>query len=310
MSRRVLALIQKLSHRFSIFDLATSEEILRIQLPDFPHEMVVDREGKFAYVGHYGVETSGHTGDGGHKVIAIDLAKGAVSHEIDCWPYYRIHGLLLDNAGRLYALSERDNTLLVIDDPSSQTSPSSAVPVGGIKPHLMAVTRDGATAICANILSHTITRVAPHDATVVPVAINMGRKPEGLAFSHDEKQVFVTSRVSATLSRVAVDTMKIEAQAKTRGDTNRVYLDRSGRLVLCNFEDKSITLADTESLEETFHHDLGHSPVALSLDPDLPVAHVSTLANEVVSIDLDARCIVGVLRDTGVEPDVSQVLIV
>jgi hypothetical protein len=48
---------QKLAHSFSYYDLETGKELHRITFPDFPHEFAVDSESRYAYVGHYGIET-------------------------------------------------------------------------------------------------------------------------------------------------------------------------------------------------------------------------------------------------------------
>ena len=64
MSRDTLLLVEKCSHCFSYYDVDSGERIASIPLGTFPHEFVIDSAARNAYVGHYGVETSGHTGAG------------------------------------------------------------------------------------------------------------------------------------------------------------------------------------------------------------------------------------------------------
>lgn len=60
MSQEILLLVEKCSHCFSYYDLDSGKLLHSIELEKFPHEFVVDSKNRYAYVGHYGVETSGH----------------------------------------------------------------------------------------------------------------------------------------------------------------------------------------------------------------------------------------------------------
>ena len=151
-SRYVLLLVEKCSHCFSWYDPESGERLRSLRLPDFPHEFVTDSANRFAYVGHYGVETSGHPGPGGHSVLQIDIRSGELVRTINLYPFNRIHGLQIDAQDRLYALSEEKATLLVLDNPATDDTPRRAVPSGGIKSHLFALTRDGQAAYCMNLL--------------------------------------------------------------------------------------------------------------------------------------------------------------
>jgi len=183
----ILLLVEKCSHCFSYYDIDSGQRLASIALKDFPHEFVVDARQQYAWVGHYGVETSGHPGAGGTEIFQIDIAARRLMRSIDIAPFNRLHGMQMDNQGRLYALSEERAELVVIDHPASASAPSRAVGTGGIKSHLFALTRDGQTAYSMNLLSHTVTKICPHDATVAPIACKPGEKPEGHALSADEK---------------------------------------------------------------------------------------------------------------------------
>ena len=127
-----------------------------VALPEFPHEFVTDAANRYAYVGHYGVEHSGISGPGGHTIFQIDIRSSTLVRSIDLSPFNRIHGLQIDDQDRLYALSEEKATLLVLDQPQTDTAPKRAVSSGGVKSHLFALSRDGQTAYCMNLLSHTV----------------------------------------------------------------------------------------------------------------------------------------------------------
>jgi len=307
MTRDILLLVEKCSHCFSYYDIATGERLHSIALPDFPHEFVVDRERRFAYVGHYGVETSGHLGAGGTQILQIDIAQGRLVRTIDIAPFNRLHGMQMDEAGRLYALSEDRAQLVVIDQPATDTAPRRAVPTGGIKSHLFALTRDGRTAFSMNLLSHTVTRIRPHDPLAQPVACAPGEKPEGYALSADEKTLYVTCRWSNTVCAIDVATMQVVRCAPTRDDPTRLYLFRDGRMVATNYGERSLSVFDPATLEELAHIPMEARAIALSYHPTQPLAFVSQDNDKVGLFNMETLRFERFIA-TQREPDVSQLV--
>src|SRR5207253_9348530 len=95
-TNNTLLLVEKCSHCISWYDIESGRRVHSVALPDFPHEFVTDRDNRHAWVGHYGVETSGHAGPGGHALLQIDIAAGKLVRTIDLSPFNRIHGLQMD----------------------------------------------------------------------------------------------------------------------------------------------------------------------------------------------------------------------
>ncbi|MGH3752278.1 MAG: hypothetical protein ACRDRP_06200 [Pseudonocardiaceae bacterium] len=54
----VLVLVEKGSHALSFYEVDTGRRLHTVTLAAYPHELVVDAERRFAYVGHYGVRPS------------------------------------------------------------------------------------------------------------------------------------------------------------------------------------------------------------------------------------------------------------
>lgn len=275
MTQEILLLVEKCSHCFSYYDIESGERLHSIALEEFPHEFVVDAAKRFAYVGHYGVETSGHLGHGGTRIFQIDIAARRLARTIDIAPFNRLHGMQMDEQGRLYVLSEDRAQLVVLDHPETDTAPRRAVPAGGIKSHLFALTRDGQTAYVMNLLSHTVTKVRPHDATAAPVPCSPGEKPEGYALSADEKTLYVTNRWSNTLAAIDTATMKVLREAPSREDATRLYLYRDGRLVVTNYGERSLSVVDPANLKELARIPMEARAIALSFHPTRPLAFVS-----------------------------------
>ncbi|MDR7308466.1 YncE family protein [Rhodoferax saidenbachensis] len=308
MARDTLLLVEKCSHCFSWYDIASGERLRSVQLPNFPHEFVTDRAERYAYVGHYGVETSGHVGEGGHSLLQIDIRSSELVRSIDLSPFNRIHGLQMDQQDRLYALSEEKSTLLVLEQPATDTAARRAVPSGGIKSHLFALTQDGQTAFCMNLLSHTVTKVKPWDPLFAPVACHPGQKPEGYCLSADETTLFVSNRWSNTLSAIDTDTMAVRYSAASREDVTRIYRSADGRLFTSNYGDRSISVVDPQTLKETAYLKLDGRAIALTFHPFQPLAFISLDSDRVAVLDINSLKILRFIA-TQKEPDVSKVVV-
>lgn len=308
MKREILLLVEKCSHCFSYYDIETGERLYSIPLEDFPHEFVVDPQQRFAYVGHYGVETSGHLGVGGTKIFQIDIAARKLVRCIDIAPFNRLHGMQMDAEGRLYALSEDRAQLVVLEHPATDTAPRRAVSTGGLKSHLFALTRDGRTAYSMNLLSHTVTKIRPYDATFAPVACAPGEKPEGYALSADEQTLYVTCRWSKTVCAIDTASMEILHAAPSRDDATRLYLYRDGRLVATNYGERSLSVLDPISLNELAHIPMEARAIALSYHPTKPLAFVSQDNDKLGLFNMETLKFERFIT-TQREPDVSHLIV-
>ncbi len=307
MATDVLLLNQKCAHTVSLYDVQSGKALKHIRLPNYPHEFVVDSKQEFAYVGHYGILGADCVGDqGGCSVFVIDLHKGEHVHTLSTWPFYRIHGLAMDQQDRLYAMSEGHSTLLIFDQPRNAVAADRAVPSGGYKTHLFALSRDGETAYGINLLSNTVTKIKPHDPVFAPVPMYPGRKPEGNCLSADETRLFVTNRLDNTLVAIDTGSLQIVGTASTGEDPNRVYRDPTGRLLTTNYGESSLSVFD-EQLNSLGTITLPHRPIAISFHPNGELAFVSFKGDQIGILDLHSGQFVRFF-DTLAEPDVSCLL--
>ncbi|KTT12064.1 hypothetical protein NS2R_11430 [Pseudomonas oryzihabitans] len=307
MSREILLLVEKCAHTFSFYDVDSGDALEHIPLPEFPHEFVVDAANRYAYVGHYGIETSSHKGEGGCSVFVIDLQARKHVRTLDIWPYRRPHGLALDDQGRLYVLSEADSTLLIFDEPERRDVPDRAVPSGGYKSHLVALSRDGATAFALNLLSNTVTRLAPQDPTRAPEPLQPGSRPEGNCFSRDERLLYVSTRGDDGIVAIDTQSLEIVARGRTGRDPTRIYRDRRDRLYVTNYGETSLSVFD-ERLQPLGRIELESTAIAMSLHPTRDLAFVTLKDQRVGMLDLETWQMRRYFK-TLLEPDVSQVIV-
>lgn len=301
-----LALVEKGEHHLGFYNPATGECEGALPLPDFPHEMVLDPDGRTAYIGHYGARNAQDPAPGGKAVFVVDLLARAHLHTIPLPHWNRIHGVACDGLGRLYALAEAEDVLLVMDNPKTAHGPDHILPTGGKKGHLLVVTKDGKTAFTSNLASHTISWLHPY-VEDTPRQISSGLKPEGLCFSADEKSLFVLTRGDAGLQEISCKDGTVLRRIALRGDCTRVYRHGADHLLVSNYGDQCICLLNRETLQEVAHLPLCGHPTAACLHPEKPEAYVALEHGEMQVVDLAAFSAVHRFP-TGHEPDVSILL--
>lgn len=279
----VLAVVEKADRRLAFFDVGSGQRLSDVVLGDFPHELVADADRRFAYVGHYGVEVSAVTGPGGSAVFVVDLRQRTLVRVIDIFPFNRVHGMGMDGTGRLYALSEEKATLLEFDEPATATAPSRAVGTGGIKTHLFTVTRGGEKAYVTGLLSHTVSLVRPHDASVAPVVAPAGLLPESSCLSRDERTLFVGARRTPAVLALDAHSLRVRKELKVDGDPLRVYAVSDDQLLVTDLANKEISLIST-GFRRIWTTALPGQPSAASLHPTEPVAYVSLLDTQQIAV--------------------------
>jgi DNA-binding beta-propeller fold protein YncE len=304
MKKDILIVNQKSAHTIGYFEVDSGKAIKQIKVDNYPHEFVIDSQQKYIYVGHYGVENSGVIGDhGGCSIFVIDIASGEHVHTISTWPYYRIHGLALDNQDRLYAMSESQNVLMIFEHPHKAKSPDRAIPSGGLKTHLFSLTKDGQVAFCLNLLSHTVTRIKPWDPTYQPDIITPGRKPEGNCLSPDQRFLYVSNRLDNEIVSIDTNTLDIVARASTKQDPTRCYISPNKDLLVTNYGGRSISVFSLE-LTPLYTLDLPADPIAISFHPQINIAYISMINDQIAIIDLCTHTIIKTFPCLE-EPDVS-----
>lgn len=273
----------------------------------------MDAECRFAYVGHYGVQSSYDAGTDGRSVIVVDIRKQKIVHSYDLGDHARPHGIPhgieLDARGRLYVLSEWSDHLLVKEDPRAfDQSWQHVAPTGGTKGHLFALADGGERAFAMNLSSGDVTVFNPYDATSVPVSIQTGDKPEGRCLREDAGLLYTSQRGSNTVAVIDTCSLEILRAFPTPEDPCRIYYDaKRNRLVTMNYHGGSFSVFDEATGVMLHEQTTPAHPLALCIDDSADYAYIAIDCDQVQRIDLDTFEVVQTF-DTGEEPDVMVIL--
>ncbi|MGV6475539.1 YncE family protein [Azotobacter vinelandii] len=281
-----LVLVEKDAPAVSFYELPQGKRLASVPLPTQPHEIVADPAGRYAYIAQYGVARWRGPGAGGDKVFVIDLAARSLHRTIDLSPYRRLHGIRMDQAGRLYVLAEMESVLLRFDDPANSDLPDQAVPVGGVRSHYFVLRRDGQRAYVADSLSGLAILVDPQDPSRAPLKRFTGKGPEGCCLSPDEKVFYVVNRYGGEIVALDAQDLRELRRAPTRGEAVRVVSLPDGRLIVSNEADRSLSLLHPETLTEERRLALEAAAPGLNLDAGRQRLYAALDDNRVAVVDL------------------------
>ncbi len=300
-----MALVEKGAGRVTFYALPSGSRLGTVALGTQPHEIVADRTGQYAFVGHYGVESWKAPGSGGSELWVIDLVQRRLARTIDLSPFGRLHAVRVDDHGRLYVLSEKDSMLIRFDDPLRDEAPSRLIPAGGARSHYLVVRRDGARAYVADTLSGAVIMLNPEDVGVAPVRKRIGTAPEGMTLSRDERTLYVIDRPSGTIHALDAATLEERLQRTMRGEAVRVVTQADGRLIVSNVADRSLSRLNPDTLAEEARLPLGTAAPGLNLAGNTLYASVEN--DRVLIVDLRTWKVVSRFS-TGAAPDAAVVV--
>lgn len=303
-SREILTLVEKDAGGIGFYSLPDGKRLGTVALGIQPHEIVADAAGRFAYVGHYGVQSWKAPGAGGSRIWVIDLQKRALARTIDLAPFGRLHAVRMDGAGRLYVLSEAASMLARFDDPARDEAPARLIPVTGARSHYLVVRSDGRRAYVADTISGAVIMVDPDDMAVTPLRTRIGTAPEGMTLSADERTLYVIDRPTGMLHALDADTLQERARRPMRGEAVRIVTQNDGRLIVSNMADQSLSRLDARTLVEQDRLVLGAAAPGLNLAGELLYASLGT--DTVAIVDLQRWAIVGRFP-VGSAPDAAVV---
>lgn len=307
-----LIVLNKAEASASLIDLATGEEIARIETGTGPHEVAVSLDGKTAVVANYAA---------GNSMSVIDLPGKRVLKVIDLGNEYRPHGILFLADGRhVVATAEAQQQLIVVDIKTGKVVKS--IDTEAKISHMVALSTEKSLAFVTNIGSGTVTVVdLKGDKKIKSIAT--GKGAEGIGISPDGKEVWVSNNAADSLSVIDVESLEVVATLECTSFPIRVKFTLDGKYVLVsNARTGDVVVFDADSrkiikritMEVTAVEDkegralsdtFGDSPVPVGIlmEPGGRLAYVANTNADVISvIDLESLGVVGHLK-AGKEPD-------
>jgi YVTN family beta-propeller protein len=293
-----LLVLNKSENQLAIIDPATKKIVARIPTGEGPHEIAASADGKLAVITNYGAK------DPGHSLSVIDLAAQKEIHRVDLGPLGRPHGILFAD-GQAYFTAEL-NKLIGRYDPASNKV-DWLLGIGQNRTHMVVRTKYLNEFFTSNVESNTITAIEKSsDASGwKETNIAVGKGPEGIDISPDDKEVWAANSGDGTVSIIEIATGKVihTIDARTK-HSNRLKFTPDGKFALISDpETGELVIVDTVTRTITKMLAVGRGPGGILMVPDGSRAYVALAGENAVAV-IDLRTLeVSDKIPTGQGPD-------
>jgi YVTN family beta-propeller protein len=213
----------------SFIDLPTGVELARHPIgPRVPHELAISPNRRLVLTSNYG--TGEHPGS---SVLVFDVPAAALIGTIDLGPETRPHSLaFLPDGRRAVASMERAGAIALIDVFDRRIVDTFAV--GGEDNHMVRVSPDGRTAYVAGRGGNGTLSIVDLTGERETVVLETGAGAEGLAVTHDGREVWVANRLANSVSVVDAQRRTVTRTIRELGFVGRVAASAAGRVVVAS----------------------------------------------------------------------------
>ena len=190
-ARGLLVVANQVEHTVLVVDPETRRELAKIVVGVNGHEVIVSKDGHYAYVPIYGNSGVGRPGTDGSTIDVVDLRERKLAATIDLGKGLRPHRAEFGPDGLLYVTAEIANAVDVVDPSTRQVL--AEIPTGQKESHMLVLSPDGRRAYTANVAAGSVSVLDLSKrslVTTIPLAKTIQRisiSPDGLrVFTHDQ----------------------------------------------------------------------------------------------------------------------------
>jgi YVTN family beta-propeller protein len=293
-----LLVLNKSENSLAIVDPTTQKVAARIPTGEGPHEVAASSDGKLAVVTNYGAK------DPGHSLSIIDLTTQKEIRRLDLGPLGRPHGILFGD-GKFYFTVELNKLIARYDPATNQLD--WLLGVGQNRTHMLVRAKYPNEIFTSNVDSNTVTAIekSSDPSGWKETNIAVGKGPEGLDLSPDDKEVWAANSGDGTVSIIETATGKVTHTFDVRTKhSNRLKFTPDGKLALISDpETNELVIVDTATRKITKMLNVGRNPGGILIVPDGSRAYVALAGdNAVAVIDLH-KLEISSRIETGQGPD-------
>ena len=246
----LLVIANQKEHTVLLVDPDERKELAKVVVGVNGHEVMVSKDGKFAYVPIYGNSGVGRPGTDGSTIDVVDLQARKLVATIDLGKPLRPHRAEWGPDGMLYVTAELGNAVDVLD-PSTRKIVAE-IPTGQKESHMLVISPDGRRAYTANVGAGSVSVldvVKRSLITTIPVAKIVQRisiSPVGKwVYTHDQdapRIAVIDTATNKIANWIAVPT-SVYASEPTADGRWLVTLDRSSHAYVIDLQSMTVAHA-------------------------------------------------------------------
>jgi len=202
----LLVVANQKEHTVLVVDPDERRELAKVVVGVNGHEVMVSKDGRFAYVPIYGNSGVGRPGTDGSTIDVIDLQESKLAATIDLGKPLRPHRAEWGPDGMLYVTAELGNAVDVID-PSTRKIVAE-IPTGQKESHMLVISPDGRRAYTANVGAGSISVLDVAKRSLI-ATIPVAKMVQRISISPDGKRVFTHDQDAPRIAVIDTTTNKM-----------------------------------------------------------------------------------------------------
>lgn len=264
-----------------------------IELPDFPHEVILSPDRKKAYVSIYGSGVIGANLRPGTQIAVIDLASRRLDGFIELAPFLAPHGLMFDRDGMLWATAESSHAIVAVDP--ARGAVAGHVDIGTTRSHWLAVTPDGEKIYVPHRNFTFVSVVDVKTREVVKRIQSFIYECQGVAAAPDGNRVYQAQSARARIDVIDPKTdtiagsISVEAIHDVPPQLTRLRVSPDNRHVVMSFHTTGdVAVFDTADLRHQHLFQTGKGPMGIAFQDSGTQAFVTNHDEGSISV-IDLR---------------------
>jgi YVTN family beta-propeller protein len=202
----LLVVANQKEHTVLVVDPEKRKELARVVVGVNGHEVMVSRDGRFAYVPIYGNSGVGRPGTDGSTIDVVDLQERKLAATIDLGKPLRPHRAEWGRDGMLYVTAELGNAVDVLDPGTRKIV--AEIPTGQKESHMVVISPDGGRAYTANVGAGSVSVLDLGKRSLV-TTIPVAKMVQRISISPDGKRVFTHDQDAPRIAVIDTATNKI-----------------------------------------------------------------------------------------------------
>ncbi len=280
----LLVVANQKEHTVLVVDPDERRELAKVVVGVNGHEVIVSKDGRFAYVPIYGNSGVGRPGTDGSTIDVVDLQERKLAATIDLGKPLRPHRAEWGPDGMLYVTAELGNAVDVID-PSTRKVVAE-IGTGQKESHMLVISPGGRRAYTANVGAGSVSvldLVKRSLMATIPVAKIVQR----ISISPDGKHVFTHNQDAARIAVIDTATNKIVNWIEVPSSAYASEPTPDGRWLLALTRKGALYVIDLQSLKVARTLKISDGASEILIRPGGEVAYLSgTGAGKIDVLDL------------------------
>src|SRR6266481_163617 len=202
----LLVVANQKEHTLLVVDPENRRELSKISVGVNGHEVIVSKDGHFAYVPIYGNSGVGRPGTDGSTIDVIDLQARKLVATIDLGKPLRPHCAEFGPDGLLYVTAELANAVDVIDPATRKVLVE--IPTGEPQSHMLVISPDGYRGYTANVSAGSVSVLDLAKRTLI-TTIQVAKAVQRISMSVDGLRVFTHDQGAPRVAIIDTTTNRV-----------------------------------------------------------------------------------------------------